>query len=181
MLHKAGGSFSLLWTYRWKYCPSCFWSLSGINEVLELFFSHGSIISRFQVQPHTVSHCTTWWTSRWRTSHCLTALSRAMTHIEIQDSSWYHIYLRLYLATCLSEGHSRWALICRAMLNRLDFAPFWQGSWIVKQSVGKKACLVGQALEINYFRGANYLEVKSHVLHVDRFICWDVGSRTIHG
>ena len=34
-----------------------------------------------------------------------------------------------------------------------------QGSWIVKQSVGKKACLVGQALEINYFRGKNYIEV----------------------
>lgn len=29
----------------------------------------------------------------------------------------------------------------------------------MKQSVGKKACLVGQALEINYFRGSNYLEV----------------------
>jgi hypothetical protein len=37
--------------------------------------------------------------------------------------------------------------------------PF-QGSWIVKQSVGKKACLIGQALEINYFRGSNYLEVR---------------------
>eukprot|EP00268_Persea_americana_P068290 TRINITY_DN9495_c1_g2_i1.p1 TRINITY_DN9495_c1_g2~~TRINITY_DN9495_c1_g2_i1.p1 ORF type:complete len:242 (-),score=44.22 TRINITY_DN9495_c1_g2_i1:344-1069(-) len=34
-----------------------------------------------------------------------------------------------------------------------------KGSWIVKQSVGKKACLVGQALEINYFRGKNYLEL----------------------
>ncbi|KMZ76378.1 hypothetical protein ZOSMA_103G00840 [Zostera marina] len=33
------------------------------------------------------------------------------------------------------------------------------GSWIVKQSVGKKACLVGQALEINYFHGSNYLEL----------------------
>lgn len=36
---------------------------------------------------------------------------------------------------------------------------FSQGSWIVKQSVGKKACLVGQALEVHYFRGKNYLEV----------------------
>lgn len=36
---------------------------------------------------------------------------------------------------------------------------FSQGSWIVKQSVGKKACLLGQALEINYFHGKNYLEV----------------------
>lgn len=37
---------------------------------------------------------------------------------------------------------------------------FLQGSWIVKQSVGKKACLVGQALEVHYFRGKNYLEVR---------------------
>lgn len=35
----------------------------------------------------------------------------------------------------------------------------FQGPWIVKQSVGKKACLVGQALEINYFQGKNYIEV----------------------
>ncbi|CAN1171879.1 Protein-tyrosine sulfotransferase [Linum perenne] len=34
-----------------------------------------------------------------------------------------------------------------------------KGSWIVKQSVGKKACLIGQALEMNYFRGNNYLEL----------------------
>lgn len=39
------------------------------------------------------------------------------------------------------------------------FNQLCQGSWIVKQSVGKKACLVGQALEVNYFRGKNYLEV----------------------
>lgn len=36
---------------------------------------------------------------------------------------------------------------------------YCQGSWIVKQSVGKKACLVGHALEVHYFRGKNYLEV----------------------
>ncbi|XAR59980.1 hypothetical protein NMG60_11033183 [Bertholletia excelsa] len=34
-----------------------------------------------------------------------------------------------------------------------------KGSWIVKQSVGKKACLAGQTLEINYFHGKNYLEL----------------------
>ncbi|XP_047317928.1 protein ENHANCED DISEASE RESISTANCE 2 isoform X2 [Impatiens glandulifera] len=34
-----------------------------------------------------------------------------------------------------------------------------KGSWIVKQSVGKKACLAGQALEINYFQGNNYIEL----------------------
>lgn len=36
---------------------------------------------------------------------------------------------------------------------------YCQGSWIVKQSVGKKACLLGHALEVHYFRGNNYMEV----------------------
>ncbi|KAJ4895836.1 Pleckstrin homology (PH) and lipid-binding START domains-containing protein [Raphanus sativus] len=43
-----------------------------------------------------------------------------------------------------------------------------QGSWIVKQSVGKKACLVGQALVVRYTRGKNYLELDI-----------DVGSSTV--
>ncbi|KAF7811807.1 protein ENHANCED DISEASE RESISTANCE 2-like [Senna tora] len=43
-----------------------------------------------------------------------------------------------------------------------------KGSWIVKQSVGKKACLVGQALEVHYIRGKNYLELDI-----------DVGSSTV--
>jgi len=36
-----------------------------------------------------------------------------------------------------------------------------QGSWIVKQSVGKSACLVGEALDITYFSSDNYLEVNT--------------------
>ncbi|KAK4706760.1 hypothetical protein R3W88_033669 [Solanum pinnatisectum] len=44
--------------------------------------------------------------------------------------------------------------------SRFKFIPYIsKGSWIVKQSVGKKACLVGQALEVHYFRGRNYLEL----------------------
>ncbi|XP_010555822.1 PREDICTED: protein ENHANCED DISEASE RESISTANCE 2-like [Tarenaya hassleriana] len=43
-----------------------------------------------------------------------------------------------------------------------------KGSWIVKQSVGKKACLLGQALETRYVRGKNYLELDI-----------DVGSSTV--
>ncbi|KAA3456639.1 protein ENHANCED DISEASE RESISTANCE 2-like isoform X1 [Gossypium australe] len=42
------------------------------------------------------------------------------------------------------------------------------GSWIVKQSVGKKACLIGHALEMNYFHGKNYLELGI-----------DIGSSTV--
>ncbi|XP_078160974.1 pleckstrin homology (PH) and lipid-binding START domains-containing protein [Carex rostrata] len=53
--------------------------------------------------------------------------------------------------------------------SRFKLIPYIsKGSWIVKQSVGKKACLVGQALEINYFRGSNYLELGV-----------DVGSSTV--
>ncbi|WOL12950.1 protein ENHANCED DISEASE RESISTANCE 2-like isoform X2 [Canna indica] len=43
-----------------------------------------------------------------------------------------------------------------------------KGAWIVKQSVGRKACLMGRALEINYFHGRNYLELGI-----------DIGSSTV--
>ncbi|CAD5196464.1 unnamed protein product [Musa acuminata subsp. malaccensis] len=53
--------------------------------------------------------------------------------------------------------------------SRFKLIPYIsKGSWLVKQSVGQKACLVGQALDINYFRGSNYLEVAI-----------DVGSSTV--
>ncbi|CAK8573166.1 unnamed protein product [Lathyrus sativus] len=53
--------------------------------------------------------------------------------------------------------------------SRFKLIPYIsEGSWIVKQSVGKKACLIGQALEINYIRGKNYLELDI-----------DVGSSTV--
>ncbi|XP_057480703.1 protein ENHANCED DISEASE RESISTANCE 2-like isoform X1 [Actinidia eriantha] len=42
------------------------------------------------------------------------------------------------------------------------------GSWIVKQTVGRKACLLSQVLEVNYFQGKNYLELGV-----------DIGSSTI--
>ncbi|XP_068663462.1 protein ENHANCED DISEASE RESISTANCE 2-like isoform X2 [Aristolochia californica] len=53
--------------------------------------------------------------------------------------------------------------------SRFKLIPYIsKGSWIVKQSVGKKACLVGQALDLNYFHGSNYLEIDV-----------DVGSSTV--
>ncbi|XVF83200.1 hypothetical protein PTKIN_Ptkin16aG0114900 [Pterospermum kingtungense] len=53
--------------------------------------------------------------------------------------------------------------------SRFKLIPYIsKGSWIVKQSVGKKACLLGQTLEAHYFRGKNYLEVEI-----------DVGSSTV--
>lgn len=48
--------------------------------------------------------------------------------------------------------------------SRFKLIPYIsEGSWIVKQSVGKKSCLVGQALDVLYFRGTNYLEVEIDV------------------
>ncbi|XP_057798953.1 protein ENHANCED DISEASE RESISTANCE 2-like isoform X2 [Salvia miltiorrhiza] len=53
--------------------------------------------------------------------------------------------------------------------SRFKLIPYIsKGSWIVKQSVGRKACLVGQALQMNYFRGKNYLELGI-----------DIGSSTV--
>ncbi|KAG9445613.1 hypothetical protein H6P81_011741 [Aristolochia fimbriata] len=53
--------------------------------------------------------------------------------------------------------------------SRFKLIPYIsKGSWIVKQSVGKKACLLGQALVLNYFQGSNYLEIDV-----------DVGSSTV--
>lgn len=44
--------------------------------------------------------------------------------------------------------------------SRFKLIPYIsEGSWIVKQSVGKKACLVCQALQVNFIRGKNYLEL----------------------
>jgi hypothetical protein len=40
----------------------------------------------------------------------------------------------------------------------------FQGSWIVRQSVGSTPCLLGKAVDITYIRGANYLEVRLRIL-----------------
>ncbi|XP_057526843.1 protein ENHANCED DISEASE RESISTANCE 2-like isoform X1 [Amaranthus tricolor] len=87
-------------------------------------------------------------------------------------------------------GSKTYNLVLYYMINKLEDAPLLQsfvdrddayrnsrfklipyiskGPWIVKQSVGKKACLVGQALEINYFKGSNYIELGI-----------DIGSSTV--
>ncbi|KVH91657.1 protein of unknown function DUF1336 [Cynara cardunculus var. scolymus] len=43
-----------------------------------------------------------------------------------------------------------------------------KGSWIVRQSVGSTPCLLGKAVDCNYIRGTNYLEVDV-----------DIGSSTV--
>lgn len=48
-----------------------------------------------------------------------------------------------------------------------------QGSWIVRQSVGSTPCLLGKAVDCNYIRGPNYLEVKSHPVLLRRICVFD--------
>jgi hypothetical protein len=42
-----------------------------------------------------------------------------------------------------------------------DLGYILQGTWIVRQSVGSTPCMIGKAVDCNYFRGEKYLEVHS--------------------
>ncbi|KAL8029782.1 hypothetical protein ABFX02_14G245900 [Erythranthe guttata] len=95
-----------------------------------------------------------------------------IVNIQVPGSTTYSLALYYMMNTPLEE-----APLLESFVNgddsyrnsRFKLIPYIsKGSWIVKQSVGKKACLVGQALEINYFRGKNYLELGI-----------DIGSSTV--
>ncbi|KAI3816141.1 hypothetical protein L1987_15831 [Smallanthus sonchifolius] len=93
-------------------------------------------------------------------------------NIQVPGATTYNLVLYYMTRTRLSESPSleRFVNGDDAFRNsRFKLIPYIsKGSWLVKQSVGKKACLVGQALEVNYFRGENYLELDI-----------DVGSSTV--
>ncbi|XP_011076971.1 protein ENHANCED DISEASE RESISTANCE 2 isoform X2 [Sesamum indicum] len=93
-------------------------------------------------------------------------------NIQVPGSITYNLALYYMLKTPLHETPllERFVNGDNAFRNsRFKLIPYIsKGSWIVKQSVGRKACLVGQALEINYFRGTNYLELGV-----------DIGSSTV--
>ncbi|GFP82850.1 protein enhanced disease resistance 2 [Phtheirospermum japonicum] len=93
-------------------------------------------------------------------------------NIQVPGSSTHNLALYYMLKTPLEETPllERFVNGDDAFRNsRFKLIPYIsKGSWIVKQSVGKKSCLVGQALEVNYFRGKNYLELGI-----------DVGSSTV--
>ncbi|KAL6504074.1 hypothetical protein OROGR_025997 [Orobanche gracilis] len=93
-------------------------------------------------------------------------------NIQVPGSSTYNLALYYMLKSPLEETPllERFVNGDDAFRNsRFKLIPYIsKGSWIVKQSVGKKSCLVGQALEVNYFRGKNYLELDI-----------DVGSSTV--
>ncbi|KAK4385900.1 protein ENHANCED DISEASE RESISTANCE 2-like [Sesamum angolense] len=93
-------------------------------------------------------------------------------NIQVPGSTTYNLALYYMLKTPLKETPLLEHFVNgdNAFRNsRFKLIPYIsKGSWIVKQSVGRKACLVGQALEINYFRGTNYLELGV-----------DIGSSTV--
>ncbi|KZV41394.1 hypothetical protein F511_10360 [Dorcoceras hygrometricum] len=93
-------------------------------------------------------------------------------NIQVPGSTTYSLALYFMLKTPLEDTPllERFVNGDDAFRNsRFKLIPYIsKGSWIVKQSVGKKACLIGQALEINYFLGKNYLELGV-----------DIGSSTV--
>ncbi|XP_019175544.1 PREDICTED: protein ENHANCED DISEASE RESISTANCE 2-like isoform X2 [Ipomoea nil] len=95
-----------------------------------------------------------------------------IVNIQVPGSTTYNLALYYMMNTSLEDAPLLKSFVegDDAYRNsRFKLIPYIStGSWIVKQSVGKKACLVGQALEINYFRGRNYLELGV-----------DIGSSTV--
>ncbi|KAJ7970446.1 Protein ENHANCED DISEASE RESISTANCE 2-like [Quillaja saponaria] len=95
-----------------------------------------------------------------------------VVNIQVPGSTMYTLALYYMLKTPLENNPLLQSFVDGddAYRNsRFKLIPYIsKGSWIVKQSVGKKACLLGQALEVNYFRGKNYLELQI-----------DVGSSTV--
>ncbi|KAF3454986.1 hypothetical protein FNV43_RR05434 [Rhamnella rubrinervis] len=95
-----------------------------------------------------------------------------IVNIQVPGSTTYSLALYFMMNTRLEDSPLLESFVKGddAFRNsRFKLIPYIsKGSWIVKQSVGKKACLVGQALEINYFHGKNYLELGI-----------DVGSSTV--
>ncbi|XP_057979622.1 protein ENHANCED DISEASE RESISTANCE 2-like [Malania oleifera] len=90
-----------------------------------------------------------------------------IVNIQVPGTTTYSLVLYYMINTPLEETPllERFVNGDNAYRNsRFKLIPYIsKGSWIVKQSVGKKACLVGQALEVNYFRGKNYLELGINV------------------
>ncbi|XP_022850998.1 protein ENHANCED DISEASE RESISTANCE 2-like isoform X1 [Olea europaea var. sylvestris] len=95
-----------------------------------------------------------------------------IVNIQVPGSTTYSLVLYYMMSTPIEDSPLLESFVKGddAYRNsRFKLIPYIsKGSWIVKQSVGKKACLIGQALEINYFRGKNYLELGV-----------DIGSSTV--
>ncbi|KAH7547894.1 hypothetical protein JRO89_XS14G0033700 [Xanthoceras sorbifolium] len=113
-----------------------------------------------------------------------------VVNIQVPGVTMYNLALYYMMKTPLEENPLLHSFVNGddAFRNsRFKLIPYIsKGSWIVKQSVGKKACLVGQALEVHYFHGKNYLEVfltvslYTDLLNTLKFqLAVDVGSSTV--
>ncbi|XP_010557338.1 PREDICTED: protein ENHANCED DISEASE RESISTANCE 2-like isoform X2 [Tarenaya hassleriana] len=95
-----------------------------------------------------------------------------IVNIQVPGSTTYSLVLYYVMSTPIEEHPLLYSFVNGddAYRNsRFKLIPYIsKGSWIVKQSVGKKACLIGQALDMNYFRGKNYIELGV-----------DIGSSTV--
>ncbi|XP_010521754.1 PREDICTED: protein ENHANCED DISEASE RESISTANCE 2-like isoform X2 [Tarenaya hassleriana] len=95
-----------------------------------------------------------------------------IVNIQVPGSTTYSLVLYYMMSAPIEEHPLLYSFVNGddAYRNsRFKLIPYIsKGSWIVKQSVGKKACLIGQALELNYFRGKNYIELGV-----------DIGSSTV--
>lgn len=80
-----------------------------------------------------------------------------IVNIQVPGSTTYSLALYYMMSTPLEDAPLLQSFVDgdnSYRNSRFKLIPYIsKGSWIVKQSVGKKACLAGQALEINYFVG----------------------------
>ncbi|KAH8935093.1 hypothetical protein BDL97_17G012300 [Sphagnum fallax] len=86
-----------------------------------------------------------------------------IVNLQVPGTTCYSLVL-YYMSTCpLSDSPLLENFVNgdnRFRNSRFKLIPnIAKGSWIVKQSVGKTACLIGEALEISYYNGKNYLEL----------------------
>lgn len=89
-----------------------------------------------------------------------------------RKSQNYDSRLCLCFTMCISEYTSLWESV---FLHTFKLKCLLQGSWIVKQSVGKTACLVGEALDITYYASDIYIEVRCTMCS---FVSIDVSNTT---
>ncbi|KAI4373536.1 hypothetical protein MLD38_011653 [Melastoma candidum] len=86
-----------------------------------------------------------------------------IVHIQVPGSTTYSLALYYMMSTPLSNAPLLESFVKgddTYRNSRFKLIPhIFKGPWIVKQSVGKKPCLIGQALTINYFRGSNFIEL----------------------
>ncbi|KAH1064654.1 hypothetical protein J1N35_029641 [Gossypium stocksii] len=100
-----------------------------------------------------------------------------IVNFQIPGTPWYTLAMYYMMKSPLEDHPSLYKFVNGddAYRNsRFKLIPhISEGSWIVKQSVGKRGSLLGQTLETHYFRGKNYMEVDIDVASstVARSIC----------